>query len=553
MNARTLALSLLCSVALTVPGILHAQEAFTITSFDTVLNVQEDSAVLVTETLDVDFGENQRHGIFRTLPTSYRTTTGAKRNIRLSDLRAEGDPATIERSFGGDITLKIGDPDIVISGRQQYVIHYRIENALNEFPGHIELYWNATGTEWGTTIDNASAVVILPGAPTENQVLRTAYQGELGSQELAPASYSNGTIRYASSRPLQLGEGLTIVAGMPKSIVSLPSPLTRAWWFFIDNWLLGLPIITLIILIGLFRRHGQDPRGKGTIVPVFAAPKDVTLLETGALRREDVHGKDLTALIISWAVAGALTIHEPKKGEYEFAKKNELPANTPKAEQELFKALFKTGSTVQLKDIQHNAPLIKAKSALEHEVLRSLIAKKYIVANPRVVRAAVVAVGALILFSAFFAATLFGLPGLVGIGLSGLLIMIAAPFMPKRTEAGVHKKEEILGFELYLKTAERYRMKFAEEKNLFERYLPYAITLGVAGLWAKAFKDIATEAPSWYSGYYGSHWSTATFANSLNSNLSGSLAGVTTASSGGSGFSGGGSGGGFGGGGGGSW
>ncbi len=545
-------LAALIAACCALPGNSRAQEAFTITSFDTVVNIQRDAELLITETISVDFGENERHGIFRTIPTHYRTNTGAQRNIRLSDVTAEGDPYTLERSFG-ESTLKIGDPDILVSGPHQYVIHYRVQNALNELPGHIELYWNATGNEWDTTIENASAAVLLPGAPTDAQVLRTAFQGELGSTELAPASYASGTVRFASSRLLEAGEGLTIVTGIPIGLVTLPNAIVRGWWFFLDNWPLAVPIVTLVALIWLFRRFGQDPRGRGTIVPMFAAPKNLSLLETAALRREDVHGKDLTALIIAWAVAGKLTIQEPKKGQYEFTKLAALPADALKAERALFEAFFQGGDHIKLADIKHNAAVIQAKSTLEHEVLQGLVTKGYTQHNPRFARATLIVAGCIVLGLSFVAIGFFGLPGLIGFGVSGLLLLIAAPFMPKRTLAGVHKKEEILGFELYLRTAERYRMKFAEEKHLFERYLPYAIALGVAGLWAKAFKDIATAAPQWYSGYYGSHWSTTSFTSGIDSNLSGSLAGVTTASSGGSGFSGGGSGGGFGGGGGGSW
>ena len=40
--------------------------------------------------------------------------------------------------------FKIGDPNQTISGAQTYRIEYRIGQALNAFPDHDELYWNAT-------------------------------------------------------------------------------------------------------------------------------------------------------------------------------------------------------------------------------------------------------------------------------------------------------------------------------------------------------------------------------------------------------------------------
>ena len=138
--------------------------------------------------------------------------------------------------------------------------------------------------------------------------------------------------------------------------------------------------------------------------------------------------------------------------------------------------------------------------------------------------------------------------------LAGLLTLVFAPLMPKRTEKGVLEKEKILGFELYLKTAEKYRLEFAEKQHLFEKYLPYAIAFGVATIWAKAFKGILKDPPKWYSGVSSQAFVPLNFTQSLNSGLTSSMtSSVTTASSGGSGFSGGGVSGGFGGGGGGSW
>jgi uncharacterized membrane protein len=89
---------------------------------------------------------------------------------------------------------------------------------------------------------------------------------------------------------------------------------------------------------------------------------------------------------------------------------------------------------------------------------------------------------------------------------------------------------------------------------MFERFLPYAMALGVEDNWAKAFEGIYTTPPSWYSGPGG----VGTFRPSVFTHNLGvmSTAAATTMSSaprssGGSGFSGGSSGGGFGGGGGG--
>jgi uncharacterized membrane protein len=90
---------------------------------------------------------------------------------------------------------------------------------------------------------------------------------------------------------------------------------------------------------------------------------------------------------------------------------------------------------------------------------------------------------------------------------------------------------------------------------LFEKFLPYAMALGVEKKWVGAFQGIFTQPPSWYQGgVYGPNFYALGFVNGLNamSMQAASVMSSAPRSASGSGFGGGGfSGGGFGGGGGG--
>lgn len=138
--------------------------------------------------------------------------------------------------------------------------------------------------------------------------------------------------------------------------------------------------------------------------------------------------------------------------------------------------------------------------------------------------------------------------------------------MSRRTYKGVLAYEHILGFKEFLSVTERERLKFhqAPEKKpqLFEKYLPYAMVLGVENEWAKQFEEIYKQKPDWYESYDSRPLAAYAFVSGLNS-LSSKSASIFTStpasktssgSFGASGFGGGGfSGGGGGGGGGGSW
>ncbi len=130
---------------------------------------------------------------------------------------------------------------------------------------------------------------------------------------------------------------------------------------------------------------------------------------------------------------------------------------------------------------------------------------------------------------------------------------------------GRQMMDQIEGFKLYLEVAEEDRLNFlqAPEKTpeLFEKYLPYALALGVENAWSEKFADVLskstqtpTYSPGWYSGTNWSSLGVAGFASSLGASFSSAISSSSTAPGSSSGSGGGGSsGGGGGGGGGGGW
>lgn len=133
-------------------------------------------------------------------------------------------------------------------------------------------------------------------------------------------------------------------------------------------------------------------------------------------------------------------------------------------------------------------------------------------------------------------------------------------FVKQPGEELIRKQSLIEGFKMYLETAESELLKFHNPPRitpeLFEKYLPYALVLGVDGIWGKKFEQsLQAKARSYESRWYTGN--PAHFSSSITGNLSRSLTGTMSSSSvqpGSSGSGGGGSsGGGGGGGGGGGW
>jgi uncharacterized membrane protein YgcG len=161
------------------------------------------------------------------------------------------------------------------------------------------------------------------------------------------------------------------------------------------------------------------------------------------------------------------------------------------------------------------------------------------------------------------ATSLWMVPILLGIiGMNALFYTL----LKQPTVAGRRTLDEIEGFKLYLQTAEGddiARLQApAETPELFERYLPYALALGVENVWSERFSDVlrrASEggdrdyAPTWYRGSDFRLGGIESFTASLGPSLAGAVSSTSTAPGSSSGGGGGSSGGGGGGGGGGGW
>ena len=425
-----------------------------------------------------------------------------------------------------------------------------------------ELYWNVTGNGWEVPIENTSAYIEVQQPISPSELKTACYMGSLGENSKCSVAPNIGGAEFKADRTLSSNEGMTVALGFPKGIVAKKDYIYEVPFlstFLGKLWLVANILVPIIVLIGMFvlwMKKGKDPKGRGTIIAQYDAPDGVDPIAVGTLVDQKVDKKDISAGIIELAVKGYLKIKRIesgkvlKKKDYELTK---LKGNGKLTdyERKLMDSLFASGKTVKLKELSTSfAQNIKEVQKL---VFTSLVSRGYFAKSPRKVRNLYLIIGSALLFVGFFGMMFF--PGIIAIG---AIIIIFSFFMPARTLKGVRAKEHILGLKEYLSIAEKDRIKFhnAPEKNpkTFEKFLPYAMALGVEKEWAKQFEGIYRENPSWYSDPSMTAFSTAAFVSSMNSFSSVAGAVSIPASSGGSGVGGGGfSGGGFGGGGGGSW
>lgn len=557
-----------------LPAVSHAQSPWEISSFHSDIEVQPDGNLLVTETIETRFNES-KHGIFRDIPVKYWNSYRQNISLGLKILGvtdASGRPHKYELSNEGAYRrIKIGDPDVYVSGNQTYVIQYEARRGLRFFQDHDELYWNVTGTAWEVPITNTSATVRLPFTSTDG-VETICFTGPLGSKaQECEADITSGPIRFAAD------DFLTIAVSWPKGLVPEPSFASGLGWFASDHWGLILPLLAAMGAYFVWSRRGRDPKGKG-IVRQYEAPDGLSPAETGFLVKQSFRTDFVAAEIISLAEKGYLTIKEvpaessllttittgtirKKMGgaviyAYELRRQSGTKPLKPH-QQALLDALFAqaTDSTILMDDLPKDfyKEVEKVRTAVWKEIERA----GYFAGKPESALVVWITLAILVTAGLVFLAVLYEMriDMILGAILSSIILFIAAVFMPKRTAKGVAAYEYALGFKQYIDAAETDRVKWQETQNIFFEVLPYAMVFDIAGKWANAFEGKLTQPPTWYSGSSTTTFSAVHFSQSMTAFSAATASHSSPPSSSGSssGFSGGSSGGGGGGGGGGSW
>jgi len=562
-----------------------AYGSWKIQSFDQKVEIQNSGKLHITETIVADYRDDPavNHGIFRTIHTNYKDDNGNPMNLRfnlISVTDENGKPHPIA-SKGRNVenwdyyTIKIGDADVELEGLTTYVITYDIDRAISFFNKNDELYWNVF-SEFENPVLESSATIILPSDSGEKDQRAVCYTGGYGStaSECTAEMTDGRTFTFKSLRELSPFEGFTAVAGFTKGIVESPSIIQQILWIIFDNWSLLIPIFVFIFLFLKWWYTGRDPKTRDTIIPQYTAPKGLSPTEVGTIIDEKIDIKDITTVIIDFAVRGFLKIKEISEKKMMFfdstdyeiliVKDYKTEKNIQSHETKILDAIFEGKQSIKISELK--LKFYKHIQGIKDEIYNNLSKGGFFSGNPEKIRGAYLGIGITICVITVFVISGFadtlGSVFMFSLIASGILFMIFSKFMPRKTLKGADAYIQIKGLEEYIRTAEKDRIKFQEKENLFfEKLLPYAMVLGLSEKWAGAFKDIVKTQPDWYEGKMDTfntvylvdrlnHFSTQTntaFASSPRSS------GGSSAWGGGSGFSGGFSGGGFGGGGGGGW
>ncbi|HEY6742535.1 MAG TPA: DUF2207 domain-containing protein [Lapillicoccus sp.] len=538
-------------------------------SFTAAYVLDAEGGATVTETIDYVFGTSSgvKRGIFRNIVTRQAVTDAngkaSEEDYRYYTLDVEsvtsptGAPTDtkVTDQSAGVTQIRIGNPDVTVSGTQTYVLTYHLANVMNPFTDRAEFFYNVF-REDAIPKDRVTVTVTGPGGVTNVNCVRGSAPGKpcevaqagqtatfevtnlLGNEDLtiatslpragfgelkpdiraADSSYDEGQAKVLTSLALAGGIGAPLVAAGVMGVLVA----TRGR----DEWYAGVtpglsPGSADAVAPGTVPPPPPAPtlRGRRPEIAVqFNPPPGVQPGMVGTMIDESADTIDVSATVMDLAVRGFLRIEEIQSGtmfsrtDWRLVQLTPPPGQTLRPyEATVLEGLFAEGSDVTLSDLKYkfNTTLNLAIRQMYTEVVE----RGWFRRSPQRQRAGWQALGFLLIgagaVSCFYLGVItraidrtggfgVGIPSgiVLGLGLivAGLIFRILGKRMAAKTAAGSAVYAQSLGFRKYLETAEADQIRFEEASAIFSRYLPYAIVFGVADRWAGTFQKVAEAA-----------------------------------------------------------
>ena len=210
MLAASLALAAsLGALLILTPSALAAES---IRSLDVEAVIDPSGRMTVTETIEYDFDGEFRRGIFRLIPVYDDLPDGSRwiHPVTVTDVTVDGGATPYAVTQQGPLLeVKIGDPDVTITGVHEYAITYTVDGVMRSLTaedlaeanpygfavGDAELYWDFTGNSWQVPIVSTQVRVTGPGTVLAAQ----CYRGYYGSSDPCQDRIQGDTAQFATA------------------------------------------------------------------------------------------------------------------------------------------------------------------------------------------------------------------------------------------------------------------------------------------------------------------------------------------------------------------
>jgi hypothetical protein len=280
---------------------------------------------------------------------------------------------------------------------------------------------------------------------------------------------------------------------------------------------LGILVFSVVLLLGgiMWRLTSWYTRGRDKAVrlPIdYLAdpPSDLPPGLVGTLLDESADVRDVIATIADLGRKGNLTIAETgNNGVRDYTYTQTGNKTQYRYEEMVMLALFGGGKqTTNLSNLKSDFQ--NALPPVYDEMYKNLVVLKYFPESPDAVRKRasrgcgwMVFVGLLVGGAGlFFGAQLSYMLVVLGVvlGILAIVRIFTSSAMPRKTDFGAEETEKWQAFKRYLQQIQRYT-NVQEATDRFQKYLPYAVAMGIDKEFTSQFNSVPSATPSWYVPY----------------------------------------------------
>ena len=583
---KRLGAAIIALLALALIVAAPARAAESIESLRVDASVQADGTLVISETIVYDFDGEERRGIIRDIPTVDVLEDGRTWNYSVSIIDITADDAPVPWTIDATspyLVVRIGDPDLFVTGSVTYRISYEVTGALRTLtaedvaaagepdlaPGDVELFWDFIGSTSEVVIREGVASVRGPGAP----LAARCFTGPVGGTEGCPVALGSDAVRLGPATVFP-GESLTGVIAFPAdAFTAVPAPDIREpdpSQSIVPSLRIGLLVGAMlpVVLVGaalVMRRWAR-----GVVIPLtpvrFGPPDDLRPAELAAARDGKVDSTALIATLLDLTARRHITVAINPGGLFgrdqlligRWGAGTDTPAPW---EQRILDATLGDQQSVALggysktlaaavgtmsTSLTQAAQSAGRRNPQGDRIRRWLV---FAIIGGIILAAASLFLGVILSDLRFFG---FGIVAAIGLIVGAWIALLITP--RRQTRQSATFLAELAGFRRFLDTdPAEARRDLAKRLGLpdhavFATMLPYAVVLKLEDRWMGAFPDLTTEELNGMGLFVPSVFAIHDLVHDGRTSMT-SATTAPSSRSGGSGFSGGSSGGGGGGGG----
>jgi Predicted membrane protein (DUF2207) C-terminal domain/Predicted membrane protein (DUF2207) N-terminal domain len=532
------------ALVLLQPGGAEAKTA-EYTRFDVALDLLADGTYHVAETQEVRFSGGSFSLGHREIPLA--RTTGID-NVVVSEIDESGNvvPLTETELVGlaeapNTFSVLTTSTDVVIywafppvtSGTKTFLVEYDVFGALryypNEDPANQQIWWTAIGSDLTSeTPVRASTVTVTLPQPVRLTDLKLGEDGN----DIPESHTSDGRVFTWTRDDISQGDEFIVRLQFPPIVSGIDPPpwqasddAQRAKDQEQDSHQAVIRLIMLGIglalvagggtsLYGVWYMRGRDPHAGLVAEFLPQPPDDLPPGVVGALVDEHADEADVVATLIDLARRGVLKMTDvgtfgPMKratGHDYIFEVITTDDSLAAFERPLMRAMFgsspKVGNKARLSDVQLKIHGVypEVKQGLYDELVRRGLFPRSPESTRSGWRKTAIVVIAVAGFGGLAGVMVEGwwavFPAVAALAL-GLVLLKISRSMPRKTSAGAEAAAKWRAFKRYLNDIEAYE-KVSESRQIFDRYLPYAIAFGIDTAWVRKFAAVQTATPGWF-------------------------------------------------------